>query len=106
MNGTEIFSSNLRLAGRRLSSRRLALLTGLVALTGSMAMLCVGTSIAILITARIFQGISTAFVWVVAMALLVDTVGPTHIGKDMEHVGTASAIGVAAGPLLGGVVYA
>ncbi len=71
-----------------------------------MAMLCVGTSIAILVTARIFQGISTAFVWVVAMALLVDTVGPTHIGKDMGYVGTASAIGVAAGPLLGGVVYA
>ena len=71
-----------------------------------MAMLCVGTSIAILITARIFQGISTAIVWVVAMALLVDTVGPTHIGTDMGYVGTASAIGVAAGPLLGGVVYA
>lgn len=90
----------------RLSSRRLALLTGLVALAGSMAMLCVGTSIAILITARIFQGVSTAFVWVVAMALLVDTVEPAHIGKDMGYVGTASAIGVAAGPLLGGVVYA
>ena len=69
-------------------------------------MLCVGTSIAILIIARILQGLSTAFVWVVAMALLVDTVDPAHIGKDMGYVGTVSAIGTAAGPLLGGVVYA
>ena len=90
----------------RLSSRRFALLAGLFALAGSMAMLCVGTSLAILVSARIFQGISTAFVWVVAMALLVDTVGPTQIGMDMGYVGTVSAIGVAAGPLLGGVVYA
>lgn len=71
-----------------------------------MVMFCVGTSIAILLIARIFQGLSTACVWVVATALLVDTVGPTHIGKAMGYVGTVSAIGVAAGPLLGGVVYA
>lgn len=69
-------------------------------------MLCAGTSIAILIVARVLQGLSTAFVWVVAMALLVDTVDPAHIGKDMGYVGTVSAIGTAAGPLLGGVVYA
>lgn len=90
----------------RLSSRRFALLIGLIALAGSTALLCVGTSIAILIIARILQGFSTAFVWVVAMALLVDTVDPAHIGKDMGYVGTVSAIGTAAGPLLGGVVYA
>ena len=69
-------------------------------------MLCVGSSIGILIAGRILQGTSAAVVWVTGLALLADTVGQKDAGQAMGYVGLAMSLGILVGPLLGGVVFA
>ncbi|KAI6837740.1 MFS general substrate transporter [Hortaea werneckii] len=89
----------------RSSSRRMPLMLGLLALGGSTAMLCVGDSIGILAAGRVLQGISAAVVWVVGLALLVDTVGPDGIGQAMGYVGMSMSLAILLAPLLGGIVF-
>jgi MFS family permease len=79
---------------------------GLVILGGATVMLCIGTSIAILVVGRLLQGLSAAVVWTTGLALLVDTVGQEEIGQTMGIISMAYSIGILIGPLLGGVVYA
>jgi len=69
-------------------------------------MLCAGSSLAVLITGRIFQGVSASVVWTVGLALLSDTVEKDEIGQAMGYVAAAFSMGALAGPLLGGLVYA
>ena len=88
------------------SSRRLPLLFGLLALSGATLLLCLGTSVVLLIIGRLLQGISAAIVWTVGLALLVDTAGQEEIGQVMGYVSIAMSVAVLLAPLLGGVVYA
>ncbi|RDW79861.1 MFS transporter-like protein [Coleophoma cylindrospora] len=90
----------------RSTSRRMPLIVGLLALAAATAMLCIGTSLAVLIAGRILQGVSAAVVWTVGLALLSDTVEKEEIGQAMGYIAAATSIGSLAGPLLGGVVYA
>ncbi|KAI9715867.1 MAG: hypothetical protein M1812_005687 [Candelaria pacifica] len=68
-------------------------------------MLCIGSSIGVLVAGRFLQGLSAAVVWVVGLALLVDTIGERDIGQYMGYVSLSTSMGILAGPLLGGVVY-
>lgn len=52
------------------------------------------------------QGFSAAVVWVVGLALLVDTVGPEGVGQAMGYVGLSMSLAILVAPLLGGVVFA
>lgn len=88
------------------SSRRVPLLLGLLALGGATAMLCVGSSLPVLITGRALQGLSAAVVWTVGLALLSDSIEREKLGAAMGYMAAATSIGSLAGPLLGGVVYA
>ncbi|KAK0864378.1 hypothetical protein LTR87_015827 [Friedmanniomyces endolithicus] len=90
----------------RSSSRRLPLLCGLLALGGCTVMLCIGSSIAVLAAGRVLQGFSAAVVWVVGLALMVDTVGPEAVGQVMGYVGLSMSLAILLAPLLGGVVFA
>ncbi|MCJ1257549.1 hypothetical protein MMC24_005375 [Lignoscripta atroalba] len=69
-------------------------------------MLCVGSSIAVLVVGRVLQGISAAIVWTVGLALLVDTVGQQGIGQVVGYVSIAMSVAILLAPLLGGIVYA
>ena len=69
-------------------------------------MLCIGNSIAVLAAGRVLQGFSAAVVWVVGLALIVDTVGPDDIGQAMGYVGLSMSLAILLAPLLGGVVFA
>lgn len=89
----------------RTASRRLPLLIGLLALAGATILLCLGTSLTLLIIGRVLQGIAAAIVWTVGLALLVDTVGPEVIGQSMGYVSISMSLAVLVAPLLGGVVY-
>ena len=89
----------------RFENRRWPLLIGLVALGGATALLCVGTSIALWVVGRLFQGTAAAVVWTVGVALLVDTVGKDGLGQAIGYVSMSLSIGTVAGPLLGGVIY-
>lgn len=82
------------------------MILGLLALAGSTVMLCVGSNIGILAGGRVLQGISAAVVWVVGLALLVDTVGPDEVGQAMGYMGVSMSLAMLLAPLLGGVVFA
>ncbi|KAK7888453.1 hypothetical protein LTR67_008799 [Exophiala xenobiotica] len=86
-------------------SRKTTLLAGLVILAGSTLMLCVGKTITVLVVGRTLQGASASVVWVVALALMADTVSEEESGKAMGYVGMATSLGVLVSPLIGGVVY-
>lgn len=75
-----------------------------MALAGSTVMLNIGTSIGVLIAGRLLQGASAAVVWVVGLALLVDTVGQTDVGQSMGYVSMAMSLAILLAPLLGGIV--
>ncbi|OOF99250.1 hypothetical protein ASPCADRAFT_42715 [Aspergillus carbonarius ITEM 5010] len=90
----------------RFESRWWPLITGLLALGASTALLCVGTHLGLWIAGRLFQGASAAVVWTVGAALLVDTVGKEGLGQAMGYLGMGMTIGIMGGPLIGGVVYA
>ncbi|CZR53304.1 related to vesicular amine transporter [Phialocephala subalpina] len=89
----------------RSQSRRFPLLIGLLALAGATVMLCLARTVALLIVGRLLQGASAAIVWVVGMALLVDTVGEKEIGETLGWVSISMSVGILLAPLLGGVVY-
>jgi MFS family permease len=89
----------------RSSSRRIPLLLGLLALGGSTAMLCAGSSLTVLIVGRALQGLSAAVVWTVGLALLSDSIEREKLGEAMGYMAAATSIGSLVGPLLGGVVY-
>lgn len=87
------------------NSRKTTLLAGLIILAGSTLMLCVGKTITVLVVGRTLQGASASVVWVVALALMADTVSEEESGKAMGYVGLATSLGVLVSPLIGGVVY-
>lgn len=89
----------------RTTTRRGPLLSGLLALAASTVMLCIGKNIVLFILGRLFQGISAAVVWVVGLALLVDTVGKDEIARSMGIVSVALSAATFLAPLLGGIVY-
>jgi MFS family permease len=89
----------------RSSSRRFPLLLGLLALAGATLMLCLARTVALLVVGRLLQGFSVAIVWVVGMALLVDTVGEKEIGETLGWVSISMSVGILLAPLLGGIVY-
>jgi MFS family permease len=70
----------------RLSSRRAPFLVGLLALLLATILLFVGTTLPVLAIARVLQGISSAFVWTVGLALCLETVGPKNLGKTIGSV--------------------
>ena len=88
-----------------MSSRRVPLLLGLVALAASTSLLCVGTSVGLWAAGRFCQGISAAVVWAVGFALMRDTIPPEKFGRVSGILGMASNVGSMTGPLLGGILY-
>jgi MFS family permease len=78
---------------------------GLIVLAAATIMLHLGTTIAMLIVARILQGISAAVVWVVGLALLADTISKDEVGHAMGYVFLGMSLGILLGPVLGGIVF-
>ncbi|KAI8625215.1 major facilitator superfamily domain-containing protein [Xylariaceae sp. FL1651] len=88
------------------SSRQAPFLSGLAALLAATIMLAIGQRIAVLIVARILQGISAAFVWTIGLAMVLDTVGPQNLGKVVGSIFSFISIGELLAPVIGGVLYA
>ncbi|KAF7507770.1 hypothetical protein GJ744_010071 [Endocarpon pusillum] len=89
----------------RTSSRRLPFLSGLAALLAATLMLSLGKIIAVLVMARVLQGMSGAVVWTVGLAMIMDTVGVGNLGKVMGTIFSFISVGELAAPVLGGVLY-
>ncbi|KAJ4410313.1 hypothetical protein N0V82_009260 [Gnomoniopsis sp. IMI 355080] len=86
------------------SSRRWPLLIGLFALAASTLLLCLGTTIALLVVGRLLQGFSAAIVWSVGLALLADTFGD-KIGMAMGYSAISMSLGLLISPAIGGAVF-
>ena len=81
-----------------------ALMTGLV-IFGVASLLCgFASNLWLLVGARALQGIGAAFLMTLAMALARQTAGKERIGRAMGLLGTVSALGMAIGPSLGGLL--
>ncbi|KAF3924269.1 hypothetical protein ABW21_db0205530 [Orbilia brochopaga] len=85
--------------------RRAPFLCGLVLLAASTAMFAVGNSVTILIIARLIQGMSGGCIWVVGLALVVDTIPASEQAQSMGYVSIGLTAGFSLGPLLGGIIY-
>ncbi|KAL8742956.1 MAG: hypothetical protein Q9190_004632 [Brigantiaea leucoxantha] len=69
------------------------------------ALLAVGTNVGLWVAGRLLQGVSAGMLWVVCLALLIDTVGAAGIGQAVGVIGIPMSIGPIVGPLFGGVIY-
>ena len=87
-------------------SRRVPFILALFTLAGATVMLCLGSSIGILVAGRFLQGVAGGVVVTVGLALLVDTVGHSDIGQAVGWISLSISIALLVAPLLGGVVYA
>ena len=70
----------------RTSQRRTPFLCGLLALLAGTVSLYFARTEPVMIFARILQGLSSAVVWSVGLAVALDTVGPENMGKTMGTV--------------------
>ncbi|KAK5132405.1 hypothetical protein LTR08_009088 [Meristemomyces frigidus] len=89
----------------RMSTRQAPFLLGLLALLGATVLLFVGSTLPVLIVARVLQGISGAFVWTIGLALCLETVGPNNLGKTIGTIFSFISVGTLCAPLVGGVLY-
>lgn len=55
--------------------------------------------------ARVLQGIGSAIVWVMSLAIMFDAVGHARIGEFMGYVGVGMNLGTILGPKIGSVVF-
>ncbi|OAA71380.1 Major facilitator superfamily domain, general substrate transporter [Cordyceps fumosorosea ARSEF 2679] len=89
----------------RYQNRRIPMLVGLLWLLAATLLLCLSSNIAMLLIARILQGLSAAMTWSVGLALLIDSVDKNHVGRATGWTSTALTLGILLGPLIGGIVY-
>ena len=89
----------------RLPRRQWPFLFGLAALAVGTSLLCVGRTLHVLVLGRALQGVSTAFVWTVGLALLRDTVGSARLGVTVGSIFGVVSVGQLAAPVLGGLIY-
>ncbi|KAI9572634.1 MFS general substrate transporter [Boletus coccyginus] len=87
-------------------SRRLPLLTGLLALLGAQVLLMEAPNYAIMAIARVLQGISSSMIWIVGLALLCDTTSEQNVGRQLGFAMTGLSIGLMVGSPAGGILYA
>lgn len=80
------------------------LMTGLVIFAMASLLCSVASNLWLLVAARAVQGVGAAFLMTLAMALARQTAGKERIGRAMGLLGTVSALGMAIGPSLGGLL--
>ncbi|KAI0973712.1 major facilitator superfamily domain-containing protein [Xylaria arbuscula] len=89
----------------RTNSRQVPFLSGLAALLAATILLALGQSIAVLVVARILQGVSAAVVWTIGLAMVLDTVGPQNLGKVIGSIFSFISVGELMAPVIGGILY-
>jgi MFS family permease len=83
--------------------RRPLLAAGLVLVAAGSVLIAASESLALLISARVVQGIGSAASWIAALALVSDTAAPERRGQTLGFAFAATSAGSIAGPGLGGV---
>jgi MFS family permease len=81
-----VFSPIAGIIADKIGSRQQPFLIGLFSLLLSTVLLAVGNSVPAIAMARILQGMSSAVVWVVGLAICLETVGPNRLGTTIGTV--------------------
>ena len=90
----------------RAASRAVPFYVGLSALTAGTLLFGVAHDPRVLLLSRALQGASSAVVYTVGLALIVDTVDRAEVGRWMGTALSSSSIGVLVSVPLGGILYA
>ncbi|KAJ6191387.1 hypothetical protein N7519_001408 [Penicillium mononematosum] len=89
----------------RIQSRKSPLIFGYIAIAVSTSVFLFGHSPALLIIARVCQGLSGAVVGVLSFAIVADTAPPEKRGEYMAFVSTSYTWGMISGPVIGGFLF-
>jgi MFS transporter, DHA2 family, methylenomycin A resistance protein len=106
---TVAFASLLLLAGSSADATgvRTGFLIGLTVFVLASAACAVANSVALLITARVAQGVGAAWLMPCSLALITHTfVEPQARRRALAVWGAMSGVGLASGPLVGGILVA
>jgi len=90
----------------RYKTRRLPMLAGIVGLIGSTIMFMLAPNYAVLVVARVLQGLASAIIWTVGVALICDALPPNRVGQQMGTALMGLSLGSVSGPPIGGALYA
>ena len=85
--------------------RQTPFVLGLVTLGTSTLCFAIGRTLPVLLIARLLQGLSSAIVFTIGNALMLDVVGNEDIGKASGYAGMSITLGILAGPVVGGFIY-
>ncbi|KAI0719113.1 major facilitator superfamily domain-containing protein [Cerioporus squamosus] len=85
-------------------NRKIPLLCGQFALIWSQIMLMEAPTFAVMVVARICQGVSASVIWVVGLALVCDTVPESIVGKQLGLVMMGMTLGFLVGPPVAGAL--
>jgi len=89
----------------RYHNRQIPFFIGLIVLCFATVLFGVARSAKVVLLSRIIQGLSSATVYTIGCAVLVDTVGREEIGQWMGTALSSSSVGLIISPMLGGFVY-
>jgi predicted MFS family arabinose efflux permease len=87
------------------TSRKVPLVTGMLALAGSTLLFARADSLPLLFAARMVQGAADGVTWVVGFALIADSYGPADRGRVIGYVMSGTSLGIIVGPSIGGWLY-
>ncbi|KAF7118905.1 hypothetical protein CNMCM5793_008541 [Aspergillus hiratsukae] len=87
------------------ASKRVWLLSALVAALLGSAYLALATSVVHIFIGRFIQAIASSFMWVVGYATIADNVDPNRMGMIYGFISVAAAVGLSAGPMVSGVLF-
>ena len=89
----------------RIPSHRTPFLLGLVLAVISTLCLALGTTLPVLLFARLLEGLSTAIVATVGYALMCEAVGQEYLSIATRLSSGSSSMGSSIGPVMGGLLY-
>jgi DHA1 family vesicular acetylcholine transporter-like MFS transporter 3 len=81
--------------------RRSPLLGGLFVLTLGIILLLLARPFWCMVIARLLQGIASAVVWNVGMAMICDNVDDNVVGRQLGYAMSGLAVGTSIGPVIG-----
>ncbi|KAJ7596783.1 major facilitator superfamily domain-containing protein [Mycena floridula] len=103
--GLAISTVPVAIFSEKYNSRRNPMLFGIILLIGSQILLMETQIYSVMVIARVVQGFASTLTWVVALALLCESVPPQYIGRQLGIAMSGLTVGFLIGPPAAGALY-